>query len=796
MKEQLPYIGFIKAVTFAIKQFRLYSEKHPITQQALTALQTETEKFFMTTDRITLGSMRKLLVVNSKIVSEKESAAHEMAKEFDRLGIEALTIEKNVQISELASFLHLMATPTKTLEQKGGLRKVYEEAPSPNIRLSSGRYELVGEGEAVLAEGTAKEKEDYQPRESESPAKPAESETASVSAPVPVSTPAQTAITNIADVIKKLREENVIPAVQAGGEGPVVDCEKIVVQLEKNPRDVVELTLEGIKDAPALEAVLRKLVRYLTEGLAAYLARQGKDITKAMDKLSKEFEKAVSRVLEGKEYEEVKNKIPAIFQDAEDEMRIQMMVQLQKEHPGDTKLIQKMAEKLFKDDEVRQRLEKSLQNELGEAGLSAEQCQAILGKVQEKEAKKKTRVTINAEELEELRDKADRYDKVEGKYKEKLDKVEREKKRITDEKERVDTVIRNLAEGVMVVDKSGKVLLMNPAAEKLLGVKQSEKVGKGVTEGLKDDQLVSMTSGDLKDGDEISKKVEVISLNDQTKRVLQASTAVIENENGQTVGMVSVLSDVTKQKQLEELKDKFVANVSHELRTPLVAIEKSLALILEKELGDVTPEQEKFLEIARRNIGRLSRLINDLLDVSKLEAGKMALKPEWVAVRESVQQVLGTLQTWAGDKKVTLKSEFSDEKVTLECDPDRLTQVLTNLAGNAMKFTPEGGAITIDVKDGVKDNDIQGECVEIGIRDTGIGIAPEDQARIFQKFEQVSLNQPKGVSSTGLGLTIVKEIVELHGGKIWVESQSGKGSRFAFRLPKKSVIAKKEEEKD
>lgn len=786
MKEQLPYLGFIKAVTFAIKQFRLYSEKHPITQQALAALNMEMSKFFMNSDRITLGSMRKLLVVNGQIVSEKESSAHELAKEFDRLGIEALTVEKDVAISEMTAFLLLMAIPTKTLQEKGGFRKVYEAGPQPHIRLASGKYELVGEGEAVLAQGAGKEKEDYKPHEEEKPA------VETPAAPA-ASTPADEvmvprSIASIADVIKKLREENAGPVLPEPKDETA--AENIVAQVEKNPKEVVQLTLEGVKNSPELESAIRKLVRYLTEGLAAYLTKQGKDITKALEKLSKEFEKAIGQVLQGKEYDELRSKIPNIFQEAEDEMRIQMMVKLQKDNPGDTKLIQKMAEKLFKDDEVRARLSKSLEHELGEAGLSAEQCQAILGKVQEKEAKKKARVTINADELEELRDKADRYDKVEEKYKKKLDSVEKEKKKLSDEKERVDAVIHNLAEGVMVVDKSGKVLLMNPAAEKLLGVKQADKVGKPVTEDLKEDQLVSMTSGNLKDPESTSKKVEVISLNDETKKVLQASTAVIENEDGQTVGMVSVLSDVTRQKQLEELKDKFVANVSHELRTPLVAIEKSLALILEKELGDVTPEQQKFLEIARRNIGRLSRLINDLLDVSKLEAGKMNLKHELVSVKDTVQPVLATLQTWAGDKKISLKMELSDEKMTIDADSDRLTQVLTNLAGNAMKFTPEGGTITIDAKEGSGDPQIEGGYIEIGVRDTGIGIAKEDQEKIFQKFEQVSLAQPQGVSSTGLGLTIVKEIVELHGGRIWVESTPGKGSRFAFRLPAKPKKAK------
>ncbi len=241
--------------------------------------------------------------------------------------------------------------------------------------------------------------------------------------------------------------------------------------------------------------------------------------------------------------------------------------------------------------------------------------------------------------------------------------------------------------------------------------------------------------------------------------------------------MVSVLSDVTRQKELEELKTKFVSNVSHELRTPLVAIQKSLDLIIQKELGEVNPDQQKFLDIAHRNISRLSRLINDLLDISKIEAGGMSLKPKRFKTQELVAHVTGTLETWAKNKKIRFLTRYSDPALEVEADFDRLTQVLTNLMGNAIKFTPDNGDITIEVL--VK----SGEMVEIAVCDTGIGIAPEDQAKIFNKFVQVSLSQPQGVSSTGLGLTIAKEIVEMHSGKIWVESEAGKGSRFIFSIP-------------
>lgn len=787
MKENLPFIPMIKAMTFAVKQFRLYSQNHPITKQALSALEVEMLKFFEITPKVSFGSMRKLLVLNGAIVSEKESSALDFAKELDRLGIEALMMEKGVDVSEMAVFLALMATPTKALEQKGGFKKVYEENPLPHIKLVSGRYELVGDGEAVLSQ---KENPAGEKKEETAPSAPAQNP--APSAPVPASI-----ISSMSDIIKKLRLETSSGGAAAASGEPIaaapIDYEKVVTQLEKNPQEIVQLAIENVPNSPELEAVIRKLVKYLTQGLAAYLAEQGKDITKAMQKLAKEFEKAIGQVLQGDEFKGIQDKIPNIFAEAEDEMRVQMMLEVHKNHPADPKIMQKLAEKLFKDEDVRKRLGPGLKEELGRSGFTSEQFAVLFDKVEEKIAKKKSRVTVDAEELEELRARAEKFDEVEQKYKKKIDKVEKEKKKISDEKERVDAVVHNLAEGVLVVDKNGKVLLMNPAAEKLLGVKQNDKIGKAVTDGLQEDQLVSLTTGKLKDSDETEKKVEVISLNDETRRVLQASTAVIENEDGQTVGMVSVLSDVTRQRQLSDLKDQFVSNVSHELRTPLVAIEKSLTLIMEKELGDVNPEQQKFLEIARRNIGRLSRLINDLLDVSKLEAGKMNLKPELVSVREVAGHVLGTIQTWAKDKKVNLETKWSDEKMTIECDPDRLTQVITNLVGNALKFTPENGTVTVEAFHGIQDPKIPGgECVEIGIRDTGIGIEPEDQARIFQKFEQVSLSQPQGVSSTGLGLTIVKEIVELHSGRIWVESESGKGSRFVFRLPVKFQAPKQQ----
>jgi signal transduction histidine kinase len=291
----------------------------------------------------------------------------------------------------------------------------------------------------------------------------------------------------------------------------------------------------------------------------------------------------------------------------------------------------------------------------------------------------------------------------------------------------------------------------------------------------------------LDESNEVTKEIAVQSIDDETRKILQASSAVIENEQGQTVGMVAVLSDVTKQKKLDEMKSKFVAHVSHELRTPLLAIEQSLQILMAKETGAPSPEQEKFLEIAERNISRLSRLVNDLLDVAKIEAGEMKVKPISFKICDLVHHVVDTVRGWAESKKIKLEERMPAADLEVEADPDRLIQIVTNLLGNAVKFTPDGGKITLEVDPTHREAQISEEpCIAISVQDTGLGIPPEDQERIFRKFEQGNLPPPsEGVSSTGLGLTIAKEIVELHKGKIWVESKPGEGSRFVFVIPRR-----------
>lgn len=349
--------------------------------------------------------------------------------------------------------------------------------------------------------------------------------------------------------------------------------------------------------------------------------------------------------------------------------------------------------------------------------------------------------------------------------------VEQKFERTLQEKKQTEAIVRSVAEGVVVVNNKGEVMLMNPAAEKLLNTEKEEKIGKSLLADVQEGQLFSMA----KEDESGERDIELSSTTDEAKKILRSSSAVIEDENGKTVGMVTVLSDITKQKELEELKSNFVASVSHELRNPIGAIQQSISVILDKTAGPLTEYQERFLTNALKNLRRLSGLIDDLLDLAKFEAKKMELKYEQASINKIVTEVFETMSTWAKNKDITLLKNIQASLPEISLDPDRIIQVLINLISNAIKFTPNGGTITVAAEQ-------KGELVELRVIDTGEGIDEKDLNKIFDKFQQVG-KKSRGVTGTGLGLAIVKEIVHLHGGEITVTSKIGEGTTFHVTLP-------------
>lgn len=415
-------------------------------------------------------------------------------------------------------------------------------------------------------------------------------------------------------------------------------------------------------------------------------------------------------------------------------------------------------------------LKQIISEEISEFVDSGQHNRAITEKVTEimdKELEK--RVDVRTKELSR------RYESV-IQQKDKNQEVVRKKfEKVLEDKNATEAVVRSIAEGLVVVDAEGKVIMMNPAAEKLLGVSGKDKIGKPLNEDLKEEQLVSLIKGSP---GEANKEIELLSQHDETKKVLRASSAVVENADGKTVGMVSVLSDITKQKELDKMKSSFVTSVSHELRTPLVIMQKSLFLLRDEIVNQLNEPQKDFLIIIERNLKRLTLLINDLLDLAKLEAGKMILRRQAASIKDIIHESVLGLSTWAQTKSITIENTVQENIPRVNVDPDRIIQVMNNLIGNAIKFTPEGGKIIVDAFFRKDVND-----VGVSIKDTGIGISKENLPKVFDKFYQIEERASTDINGTGIGLSVVKEIVQLHGGKIWVESEKGEGARFAFTLP-------------
>lgn len=364
--------------------------------------------------------------------------------------------------------------------------------------------------------------------------------------------------------------------------------------------------------------------------------------------------------------------------------------------------------------------------------------------------------------------------------------VQKSFRKLGKQKRQTETVVRHMAKGLVVVNDAGEVLFANPVAEKILGVKPQSMIGKPISTA-RGDHYITMVN---EDGEE-ERSIAALEQDPETKDILKESTAIIENESGQTKGMVSILTGATQVKRTDEFKNEFVANISHEFRTPLICIQKSI-LAVQDELknSNLTEHQRNYFDIALRNAKRLEKMVNDILDISKIQSGKMMLRFEIFFAQHLVRDVKNMFAIWGRDKNIEITEAITGETLPVEADQERLNQVMINLVSNALKFTPRGGKITIDAKfveeqDARQKEDIG--CLQIGVRDTGPGISPDDLKKLFQKFSHASTTATEGEKGSGLGLTIAKEIVQLHNGRIWVESEVGKGTYFAFTIPKRPL---------
>lgn len=337
---------------------------------------------------------------------------------------------------------------------------------------------------------------------------------------------------------------------------------------------------------------------------------------------------------------------------------------------------------------------------------------------------------------------------------------------------------RRLAEATMeavVVCDKGKIEALNQAFSSMFGYLQQEVLGTSFTGYAAPEFRETLQENVLSENED---SFECVFLRkDQSTFYTEVRGRIIPYQG--RMAKVIAIRDISERKQLEQLKDEFVSTVSHELRTPMTVIREGVSQILDGLHGDTTPAQRQFLNHALSNIDRLRRIIDDLLDISKIEAGKMEIRRDLVDLVSVAKEVCASFSVQTQKKGLDLRTSFRTDKAELYLDRDKIIQVFTNLIGNALKFTATGW-IEVSVAD-------KEQHVECRVSDTGKGIAERDLPKVFGKFQQFGRTAGQGEKGTGLGLAVSKGIVELHQGKIWVESKIDIGTKFIFTLPKCSV---------
>ena len=349
--------------------------------------------------------------------------------------------------------------------------------------------------------------------------------------------------------------------------------------------------------------------------------------------------------------------------------------------------------------------------------------------------------------------------------------VVRDGARGADDLERAEAILDATGDGMLVFSPDGKLTYFNPAARDIIGPRIDDHVDTQATlaEILGTEPL-------LPEGAESTGAAWEATLSEPEHRIVQVRTSPVLDSAGAPIGTVSNIRDITAEREMAMMKNEFVSTVSHELRTPLTSIKGYVDLIVDGEAGDINEIQREFLEIVQENSDRLVSLINDMLDISRIESGRIHLKVEPIDVTELIVGAADTFKTMADQSSVELVTSVAEDLPRAAGDRDRVGQVLMNLVSNAIKYSPGGGTATIAARR-------EGDNVVVEVGDTGIGIKPEDQAGLFSKFYRVDSSLTRDIGGTGLGLSICKSIVELLGGKIWAESEFGEGSTFGFSLP-------------
>jgi two-component system phosphate regulon sensor histidine kinase PhoR len=346
------------------------------------------------------------------------------------------------------------------------------------------------------------------------------------------------------------------------------------------------------------------------------------------------------------------------------------------------------------------------------------------------------------------------------------DKIEK----ANSERAKLDLVLSSMFEGVIVTDETEKIILMNPSLRRLF-LLDSNPEGKKPLEVVRNTAVEDMVEKIIEGKQQLA--TEEITVNTPEEKVLKVNGVPIMRNN-RLEGAILVFHDITELRHLEKVRQDFVANVSHELRTPISSIKGYAETLLEGAIEDKDNAKE-FISIIYQDANRLAALINDLLDLSKIESGKMKMNFAPLDPGLLIRRTVTVIENQAKAKSISIKLDIPAGLPKIKADETRFSQVMINLLDNAIKYSSEGGLVIVSTR--VTDNVLQ-----VDISDTGIGISEKDLPRIFERFYRVDKARSRELGGTGLGLSIVKHIVQAHGGQVWVKSELGHGSTFSFTI--------------
>ena len=343
------------------------------------------------------------------------------------------------------------------------------------------------------------------------------------------------------------------------------------------------------------------------------------------------------------------------------------------------------------------------------------------------------------------------------------------------EKNKSLAIVKSISDPIIVTDNDFRIILVNKATEDVFKIAEQNSIGRHFLESINNQTIFEHIKHLEKYNKSLQGDSVVVLKREERLRYYVITVAAINANENEAVGAVTVLQDITGLKEIERLKSEFISTISHEIRTPLTSIVMGTGLLLDSITGALTEDQKEVVDAMHEDSNQLLALVNDLLDLSKIESGRSQVKFENVSLHELIESSIRTFTDIAEDKGVKLQYNEQQKIPCVKVDISKITCVVNNLITNALKFTKRGDQVIISTQ-------ISNGSIKVLVSDNGVGIAEEDRERIFEKFVQLN-NEKVNNGGTGLGLAISKEFVRLHGGDIWVESNTSSGSSFIFTIP-------------